>query len=90
MDKTKKFYGTVILKDWFHGLDSLQYKQITGEISIINDKELVGFSAKGNESNWVANIKGSNQIYTILGCQIRGVITHAENHNIKSPDALRL
>ena len=88
--KTKDFYGTVLLKDWLHGLDGLQYKQITGKISIINDKELVGFSAKGNESNWVARIEGHLQTYTILGCQIRGVVTHDKDLAISSHEALIL
>ena len=88
--ETQVFFGTVIIKEWVHGLDGLQYRQITGKISIINDKELVGFSVKGNESNWVARIEGELQTYTILGCQIRGVVTHSKGLPIKCPDVLIL
>ena len=88
--KTKNFYGTVVVKEWIHGLDGFQYKQITGKISIINDKELVGFSTKGNESNWVATVEGKDQMYVILGCQIRTIVVHDKDLKISSHEALIL
>ncbi len=81
---TEDFAGIVYLKDWIRGIDGKQYMAIAGQVSIVEDKDLIGFKTRGTESNWVANIKSvldSRSVLTVLGCQIRAI-----GSNIVLPD----
>lgn len=85
---TQGFYGSVVLKDWLRERDGRQHIGITGKISILQDVDLVGFRAKGNESNWVARVDGETESVTILGCQVRAVITHVPDGDVATLDYL--
>jgi hypothetical protein len=73
----RDFYGSIVLKDWVRWHDGRSYIGFTGRVSIVQDEELVGFRAKGNESNWVARISGDTESVNILGCQIRAGVVHS-------------
>jgi hypothetical protein len=69
------FYGTVVLKDWLRWGDDKQYLGFYGRIYIYQDKEVVGFTVRGNDSNWIARIQGATSSVNVMGCQVRGIIT---------------
>jgi hypothetical protein len=74
----KGFYGTVILKEFIRGQDGRSYDQLMGTISILTDKEIVGFEVNDRDSKWVARIEGPSSAFVILGCQVRGVVVHGK------------
>ncbi len=76
---TKDFFGTVILKDWILTMDNRQVRALTGRLTLVKDEEIAGFKVHGTESNWGMRIVGHREQWTVLGCQIRAVVAHAEN-----------
>lgn len=87
---TEGFFGTLVLKDWLEMPDGNSYKGIVGEISIVRDVDLVGFEAHGNESNWVAIVDGRTTRLVVLGCQVRGALTHDPDLEITSQSYWRV
>ena len=71
MKINQPFYGYVCFKDWITLPNGKSYKGYVGNVSIVKNKELVGFEASGRESNWCAVIQGHDQTHSALGCQIR-------------------
>ncbi len=68
----KEFYGYVSTKEWVSLPDGGLYKGYVGMVSLHEAKNLVGFTPKGSEANWVALIKGAEgNVHGVLGCQIR-------------------
>ncbi len=63
-------------------MDGKQYMAVAGIVSIVEDEDLVGFKARGTESNWVARVESalddSSSTLNILGCQIRAIGTGIE------------
>lgn len=70
------FTGTVLPKEWIRWHTGKQYAGFYGKIYVYQDKEVYGFSTRGNESNWFIRIQGEKESINLLGCQIRGVIAH--------------
>lgn len=83
--QTKDFYGSVLLKDWITDLKDRQVRRITGTCSLVRDEDYVGFKTRGTESNWAIRVVGGSQQWTILGCQIRAVVTHSREESL-TPD----
>lgn len=74
-----EFHGTVFLKEFARDLGGSQYVGFRGRVSILGDREVVGFRVSGTESNWIARIEGPTQTYNFLGCEVRYVATHDES-----------
>jgi hypothetical protein len=73
---SREFFGTVFLKDWMPAPDGRLCRCVTGVITVHSDKQLVGFSMRGTDSNWAVRITGHKELWTILGCQIRAFVGH--------------
>lgn len=78
------FLGIVVLKDWLRWTDDKQFLGYYGKIYIYQDKELIGFAVRGQDSNWLVRIEGEKTSINILGCQIRGIITSDREPDIDS------
>lgn len=79
------FFGVVQLKAFSLFPNGKQYNGIAGKVSILADKDVVGFEVKGSETaNWIARIDGINGSVNVLGCQIRMV----HQYDAGLPDAI--
>lgn len=77
--QTQDFYGTVILKDWMKTLDDRSVQRVTGNCTLVKDEDIAGFKTRGTEANWGMRVCGEKEQWTILGCQIRAVVAHAQD-----------
>lgn len=75
---TKKFYGTVSLKEAMIISTGEFVHGVAGFVYILEAEEICGFKPADREANWVARVenKEGSESVTILGCQIRGVHQH--------------
>lgn len=69
----QNFKGAVMLKDWMGCPDGRNYMIIAGNITVHQNKDLVGFEASNREANFVVIVHGEKNQMGIFGCQIRGV-----------------
>lgn len=70
----KEFDGAVQLKQYAMMPDGKNYIGVVGKVSILSDKEVVGFEVRGSETaNWIARVQGPSGSVNILGCQIKMV-----------------
>lgn len=73
---TEDFDGAVICKEFMlapFAQPADSFIVFAGKVSIIRDKDIVGFEAHGNEANWIARVDGPTCSINILGCQIRAI-----------------
>jgi hypothetical protein len=71
------FQGTVALKDWFADpISGRTIRGITGKVTVMEAKDMIGFDPGKSEANWVARVEGETTSYNFPGCQVRAVITH--------------
>lgn len=68
----QNFDGIVQLKQYAPAPDGRQYIGFAGKVSVLRDKDVVGFEVKGGDTaNWVCRIEGRSGSINVLGCQIK-------------------
>jgi len=70
----KSVRGTVVLKEWMRWLDDKQYLGFYGVVKIVENKDVLGFTMRGQDSSFTAVISGKQSKVNVLGCQIRAII----------------
>lgn len=60
--------------NWFYGPDGKQYKAAWGEVTILNDSEIMGIKTNLRSSNWFARVGSKDNHVIIAGCQIHYAI----------------
>jgi hypothetical protein len=73
--KELSFYGIVNLKEYVKAPNGQNTLQLEGNLTIREDRDLVGFRVSGHVSdNWCVVITGKQTEWIVLGCQIRMVV----------------
>lgn len=74
---TEQFDGVVQLTSNNRYQDPVRgtwFSCIAGKVTIMEDKDLVGFKTRSTDSNWIARIEGpSGRSINILGCKVHSV-----------------
>lgn len=65
------FTGIVQLKNYAVMPDGRQYIGVAGKVSVLRDKDVLGFEVTGGEANWGCRIDGATGSINVLGCQIK-------------------
>lgn len=74
-ERPAPFDGAVVVKDWLQDpISGRQVTSIRGRVEILKDTDAVGFTVKGNETNWCAKVSGPTRAVYVLGCQVRAVM----------------
>ncbi len=81
----KGFHGAVILNDWLALPSSQKVQGLVGKISFYSAKEFTGHDVvTARNANWLLLVEGAKERFTILGCQVRAVITNPQQ--VQNPD----
>ena len=80
------FPGVVQLKEHYLDPYTGRYQiAIAGQVSVLQDVELLGFKTHSSDSNWSARIEGpSGESVTVPGCQIRAITCVTEVSRLDS------
>jgi hypothetical protein len=78
----EKFYGAVVLLDWMRLPGGENVQGIVGNVTFYSAKELTGHEVvTARNANWVLVVEGDVERHTILGCQVRSVITSPQSES---------
>lgn len=75
-EATEGFDGIVIAMDWVAMPSGRLYKAFAGKVQVLSAEAAVGFTPTGhNSANWLARISGTSAAVTLMGCQVRAVLS---------------